>query len=341
MNLQIHSRATLLAAIADGNLPQHALISFRDPEQPPVPPTPGCAGRLDVYCRDVAADCTDLEPPTQHHAETIARFMCAVQSGSYGYPPVDTLLLQCETGIGRSAAVGVAMAMRLGDHEAATAIRQRGTHNRRLLELLLRELGLPPIVEPLVAMVVRVKYPPDRLAAFYWSMVRQRYRNWSCLFVTDGPWDHAWEEYGLDFGGRHFPRLIETPERRGLWGHPWRQLGIDAALALDPRPAYIGLSNDDNYYTPGYLEQMVLALQTEQAQLALCQIVHSYSGWGRCDAAPVVGMADVGNWLAAADLVASTPWPGSHFTADGEYVEALAAKAGGWVAVRKPLFVHN
>ncbi len=125
-------------------------------------------------------------------------------------------------------------------------------------------------------------------------------------------------------------RLIETPKPLGLWGHPYRQLGLDAC-----RGEFIGLSNDDNYYVPGYLEQMLVALRN--ADLAMCQIVHSYKSW---DVAPPG--QDLGSWICRASLVRRVPWPGEDFNADGRYLESLKELAQGRIVeVQRPLFVHN
>ena len=48
---------------------------------------------------------------------------------------------------------------------------------------------------------------------------------------------------------------------------------------------FIGLSNDDNYYVPGYLEQIVNALA--DADIAMCEILHSYSGWAAVPAGQI------------------------------------------------------
>jgi hypothetical protein len=127
--------------------------------------------------------------------------------------------------------------------------------------------------------------------------------------------------------------------RCGLWGHPYRQLGIDRCI--DNEADFIGLNNDDNYLTPGYFEQLVHALQANDADFAICQMLHSYSGYGVVPAEPKAGCADVGNWLASADLIRQVKWEGTDFLADGRFVERLAAKARRVVKVERPLLVKN
>ncbi len=133
-------------------------------------------------------------------------------------------------------------------------------------------------------------------------------------------------------GGDARVRLVETERARGNWGHPYRQQGIDSA-----RGELIGLSNDDNYYVPGYLEQMVNALERERAELAMCDMLHSYWGWRLLRAGH-----DLGSWIARRELVLRTPWEGEDFFSDARYLERLKKNAGDRIAVvDRPLFIHN
>jgi hypothetical protein len=109
-------------------------------------------------------------------------------------------------------------------------------------------------------------------------------------------------------------------------------MGIEACTG-----AYIGLSNDDNYYVPGYLEQMVNALERDRADLALCAMLHSYWGWTTVKAGD-----DLGSWIARRELVLQTPWAGDDFLYDAQYLDLLRSKAAGRTTiVDRPLFIHN
>jgi hypothetical protein len=80
---------------------------------------------------------------------------------------------------------------------------------------------------------------------------------------------------------------------------------------------------------------MVAALTN--ADLALCQTLHSYSAW---TVVPAGG--DLGCWLARSELIRKVPWTGTEFTSDGDYLNGLIQQANGRVVtVEKPLFVHN
>lgn len=301
----------------------YALISFRDPFLPECRASRACR-RLDLVLHDLSQEVPNLPGPQHQHAAAIRAFIAEL-------PPLLPLIIQCEAGIGRSVATAAALMRHQGD-EGYREVLKLGTHNRRLYKLLSAELGLDVPAEPLVALAVRIKYPLDRAAAFFTSLKRQRYDNWRCFMVLDGPHEPASDLFaGVTW--------VETPVRRGLWGHPYRQLGIDQCLAAGA--AYVGLNNDDNYLTPGYLEQLVSALQEADADLVVCQTLHAGLGWQLLASEPKVGCVDVGNWLAAADLIRQVPFQETDYYADGRFVESLAAKARRIVRLERPLFVKN
>ena len=277
------------------------------------------AARLDLIFNDASEAYQAVRPPTIEDARKILRFV-----DEHSHLPC--LIIQCEVGVGRSQAVLAALfKMHNLDYKKVLA---HGTYNRSLYRQLLAAANLPPEPEPLVSIAVRVKYAPDRLHLFMLSMLRQRYDNWEIVAVTDGP-NEAAARLVLEIKDPRI-RLIETEKSLGRWGHPYRQLGLDAC-----RGAFIGMSNDDNYYVPGYLEQMMNAL--ENADLAMCQMLHSYGAW---EVAPAG--SDLGSWIARASLVRQVPWTGRDFTSDQDYI-AITHESGersrGKTA--RPLFIHN
>ncbi len=255
-----------------------------------------------------------VRSPTQKDAGYILGYfdMCSAPN----------FVAQCQAGKGRSQAVVAALCQKLG--RDCTPILRNGTYNRTLYKLLMAEIGRP-VVEPLVSIVVRLKYDASRINAFMLSMERQRHENWEVIAVTDGP---------IDWTDRHRClldercRTITTIKSLGHWGHPYRQAGIDATDGK-----YIGLQNDDNIVCPGWIEQMVLAMELAKADLAACQVVHSYSGWS------VTGPgSDLCSWIARADLIRRHPWTGIDADYEWHYLKALEAD-GKCVVVERPLVV--
>ncbi len=277
------------------------------------------AARLDLIFNDATEPYQAVHPPTLEDARKILRFV-----DDHSHLP--RLIIQCEVGVGRSHAVLAALfKLRNLNYKQVLA---EGTYNRSLYRQLLAAANLPPDPEPLVSIAVRVKYAPDRLKLFLLSMQRQRYENWEVVAVTDGP-NGAAARLVMDMQDNRI-RLIETEKPLGRWGHPYRQRGLDAC-----RGTFIGMSNDDNYYVPGYLEQMLNAL--ENADLAMCQMLHSYGAWAVSPAG-----SDLGCWIARASLVRQVPWTGQEFTSDQDYIKSLVGLAKDRVAtLSRPLFVHN
>lgn len=318
--MDLHTRSRLEIETVPLPGPSAVICMADSPDQLAVIKDAGnVLARLDLIFNDAAEPYQLVRPPTPEHARSILDFVNA-QTRS------PNLVIQCQVGVGRSQGVLAAL-LKIAGRDPRPVL-EKATYNRGLYRKLLAAAGLTPEAEPLVSLAVRVKYAPDRLALFMLSMRRQRYDNWEVVAVTDGPNPQA-AQFVKQISEPRL-RLIETPKALGHWGHPYRQLGLDAC-----RGEFIGMSNDDNYYVPGYLEQMVNALR--DADLATCQILHNYYAWEICPAG-----TDLGSWIARAELIRKTPWKGQEFTSDQDYIKALTELAGGRVVqIQKPLLVHN
>jgi glycosyltransferase involved in cell wall biosynthesis len=178
----------------------------------------------------------------------------------------------------------------------------------------------------------------DALLCLLYSVRAQTYRHWEVVVVHDGP--VADPKVRAEVGRLDDParpvRLIEPAARKGHFGHPYRLLGAGHA-----RGDYVGLTNDDNYYAPVYFEWMVSAMQAKRARLAYCPMAHSHRQWAVIQPRPARGHVDVGNWLAAADLVKTTPWTDLGFAGDWTFFAAMLARGAKPVLVPGVLFVHN
>lgn len=315
---------TLQAISADDlrtkKLPERtALLRMADSKELLVEPFDDITvhANCDLIFNDSSSDYGLVRSPTIRDAEAILKFY-RESSGCLNF------VAQCQVGVGRSHAVVCALAKIRGQENRH--ILKNGTYNRKLYRLILEAAGVALEPDPLVSIVVRVKYDRDKLEAFMLSMKRQRYENWEVIAVSDGPNRELWHQESKHRSGTFVP--IQTLQPFGRWGHPYRQKGIDAAQGK-----YIGLQNDDNYLTPGYIEQLVLALEAGN-DVALCPIVHSYAGFEVTQAG-----GDIGCWLARADLVKSIPWTGQQWNSDREYLKQLI-EGRKVVVVDRPLYVH-
>lgn len=275
--------------------------------------------RLNITANDSSQSYGIVRAPTREDAEQILSFF----QTHAGLPHV---IAQCQIGVGRSQAV-VAGLVKISGGDPRPIFRN-GTYNKRLYRLIVEAAGVPVDPEPLVSIAVRVKYPADRLHLFLLSIKRQRHENWEVVAVTDGPNTDA--QALVEQLADPRIRLIQTHTPLGRWGHPYRQIGLDAC-----RGEFIGMSNDDNYYVPGYLEQMLHAL--DNADLAMCEVLHSNSAWSVNPAG-----IDLGSWIARASVVRQMRWPGNEYTSDQDYLIGLKRIVQNRiVTVNRPLFVHN
>jgi Glycosyl transferase family 2 len=309
-----------------------AVISLRHPEKPPLRFAGLRSDRdgsmlLDIACNDITESMPGRIRPTPEIAGNIQEFWRAVKGR------VTRFVCQCENGVGLCQ--GVVAALVELDGIDPKPILRRGTYNRLLYRLILETAGKQPVPEPLVSIVCRISYPFDRFQAFMLCMERQRYTNWQVVAVTDGPRDDVARYVQSREDAK--VHLIQTAERVGHWGHPYRQQGIDAAQG-----EIIGLQNDDNYLVPGFLEQLVWAIQ-DGADLVLCDTVHSYLAWASYRVEARRSSCDLGAFLVRAGLIRQVKWPGNDQESDGEFIEGLAALAGRnkIACIRRPLFIHN
>jgi hypothetical protein len=319
--------------------PGTALISmFNQDNGPPViKGRASCVDILQFCCHDATEPMGNCVFPNQEIADSIYSFYLRNRGR------VAALLIQDENAISLAPAVAGALIQIEGLD--ATRMLRAGPYNRLIYKLLMHSGDKSYPAEPLVSIIVRGWNPADFLLAFMLSMKRQRYDNWQAVIITDGPrpdlremLSSEWLPIDCHEGvSNSRVKLLETKETTGFWGHPLRQMGIDSCDG-----EIIGMNSDDNYLTPGYIEQLVWALQ-DGAELALSDTVHSYWGWTYQTSETRVCGADLGCWLAKAALVRMAKWPGNQAIADGEFIQAMAEMAGPKKVayVRRPLWVHN
>jgi len=302
------------ARIAANRLPgQSLVIQFADDEGllPTIYDKENCLASIQLISADDAESFT---------AEDAKRIMLAVRKNVSSH-----IVVQCMAGVSRSVAVCMALA-KIFDWK----FEWRPTYNHRVYKMLLAAAGYSPPDEPLVSIAVRVKYDVSNLMAFFLSLQRQRYSNWEAVFFTDGQRLDV-RELVASFPGEKVT-LMENSEHRGRWGHYYRQAALQQC-----KGEWIGTNNDDNYLTPGYIEQMVYVGQKHGSDVVTCQMLHRYSAWQVVPAG-----TDLCAWLARGELVHRVPWEGTGFTADQEYLQALVRASGKQITqINAPLVVKN
>lgn len=201
----------------------------------------------------------------------------------------------------------------------------------------------PIVGAPVVGLAVATYHQTACLTCLLASLQAQTYRHFRVAVVHDGPMpENAFRSY-LDGRARKQNEiddarfvLADVPHR-GVFGHNCRVAG----WAMLQDCTYLGSTNGDNYYAPVYLEAMVHALQSQKADLAYCNVVHSHKLWHPMDTKLERGQIDVGCWLAKAELVRATFWEDFTFAGDWSFLAAMLAKKPKVAKVKHYLMVHN
>lgn len=134
--------------------------------------------------------------------------------------------------------------------------------------------------------------------------------------------------------------VMEPVERKQNFGHPYRQLAINTLIAN--KCDWIGLTNDDNYYVPVYLEWMLAAAIERKASFVYCDTVHSHKMWKPLPGELRRGHIDLGSFLVHKDLAAKVKFDKFTFAGDWDYINRLKASAAKRTTkVNASLFIHN
>lgn len=165
----------------------------------------------------------------------------------------------------------------------------------------------------------------------------QTHSAWSALIVHDGPLDAKSRAF---LGSLECPRVscYASKERLQQFGHPHRQATI---RMLAPNCQWLGLTNDDNYYVPTYLEWLVSRGEETKADLVYTDMVHSHKAWKPISTSPKRGHLDLGGFLVRSEMARRVSFDNYGFAGDGDWINRLVSLTKKVQKVQATLFVHN
>ena len=179
------------------------------------------------------------------------------------------------------------------------------------------------------------------------SFLAQTLQNFKLLILHDG-YDEAMDILLSEYKTK-YPNTINfafTPERHNDFGHSLREIGI--GLADTP---FLLLTNDDNYYCPIFLENMFQALHAHQADIVMCDMIHSHNNPGGhlqppyslLKTAPSPGSVDIGCFIVKTDLAKQVSFRDKSHDGDATFFGDLLQKNPQIriAKVNQVLFVHN
>jgi GT2 family glycosyltransferase len=128
-----------------------------------------------------------------------------------------------------------------------------------------------------------------------------------------------------------------TDKRFNDYGHSLREIGISKATSK-----YILITNDDNYYCPTFVSEMLEKLASND--LVYCDMLHSHTEYKRVFRTYTrLGSIDVGSMIVRTELAKKIGWKDKSFSGDGTYCEGIMSSIPNIriAKIRKILFVHN
>ena len=179
------------------------------------------------------------------------------------------------------------------------------------------------------------------------SFLAQTLQSYKLLIIHDG-YDTKMDGILAHYKAEHPDKIdyLFTEQRYNDWGHSLRDMGIGLA-----NTEYLLITNDDNYYAPKFLELMLPDMKAKQADIAMCNMVHSHHNPGLrpqlsympFETRPERGSLDMGCFIARTALAQQVGFRDKGHDGDATYFEDLVKAAGNarLLKVERTLFVHN
>lgn len=179
------------------------------------------------------------------------------------------------------------------------------------------------------------------------SLICQTHKNWELLLIHDGrnitnlrETVEAFNDYRITY--------IEHTVHLGNWGHYYRQLLLNDIKEgkRTPDANYVVITNADNYYTPAFINSLLIGFKRQpNAVASYCEkMVHSYTGWGVIPVRLARGYIDCGGVMIRKDVACDVGWRDTvDHSSDWTYFSDVIKRYGEdkWVKVEGCLFVHN
>lgn len=193
--------------------------------------------------------------------------------------------------------------------------------------------------------IIAVTYQhKTELEVFVGSLLLQTNPDWELHIIHDGVAQKVVHDIIGKYNDDNRIKFTCTLNRNGSYGHPNRKSALNALQGNGDD--LVLLTNADNYYCPGFVDQILKAYQSKpEIGLVYTDCIHSHFQWDYHHSEPVEGKIDLGAACIRYDIAKSVGFRWTHYSADGAYIEACAKEAirRGLRAIHIPkgLFTHN
>lgn len=115
------------------------------------------------------------------------------------------------------------------------------------------------------------------------------------------------------------------------WGHAKRAAGVERATS-----SYLGFFNDDDSYDDFYVETMMEAAESANADVVYC----AWNTYPDCEFR--FGQSTSGNFIVRSSLARVVGYPADRvYENDGVFIDGVAAEADPIVYIPRVLYRHN
>jgi hypothetical protein len=195
--------------------------------------------------------------------------------------------------------------------------------------------------------IICVSYKrPIKLHCFLLSLACQTSNDFKVRVIHDGP-DRETKKV-VAMVNREYPHLNlsyeETHERYNDYGHTLRDMGLRTSESEN-----ILLTNDDNYYVPIFVEEIILEMKNKNSDIIFFDMVHSHKilelpnpiGYQTLITEPRLNRIDMGSFVFNGKIGREVGFNDRSFAADGIFFEELLSRTDKISKISKVLFVHN
>jgi len=170
------------------------------------------------------------------------------------------------------------------------------------------------------------------------SFAAQTRINFAILVIHDG-YNELVEAVVSDFQ-RLYPHIEIAFKfskiRYNDFGHSLREIALHEA-----EEKYMLLTNDDNYYTPNFIEEMMPPLDIGDFDISYCNMIHSHLGYQPLATQPRLNWIDIGAFIFDTKLGQRAGFEDKSFAADGIFFEKMIKNGARAFKNEKYLYVHN
>jgi glycosyltransferase involved in cell wall biosynthesis len=176
------------------------------------------------------------------------------------------------------------------------------------------------------------------------SIVCQTYDNWEVILVHDGVNLSHKQQLNEFLTDKRF-KYNNTPQRYGFWGHKGRSLGTSFSSG-----DWIIHSNDDNYFIPIILEEIVNAINDNPEVNFICwdmvlgkyhnQHSHNKRDYGHFVPKIQHSYIDWGQFTTKKSVISKYHIQYEEAAADGSLVESMKHELNPFY-IDKVMFIHN